>query len=103
MINLKALQDRIVAFKKKNHFDEKTIHWECCKLLVEVGEMAESILSEDDQLGNELADVINCVLYIAAVKQIDIEAELLKKIDIVEKRQYTMIDGIIHRTRNGEN
>lgn len=51
-------------------------------------------------LGEGLADVAIYLFGLAAILEIDLENEILKKVEKNKKREYKKIDGIFARTKD---
>jgi NTP pyrophosphatase (non-canonical NTP hydrolase) len=94
MIHLKTLQKEVVANKQEKGFNTTNIYQEFCLLHEEVSEACTAYMRKYDDLGEELADVAIFLLGIAELLNIDLEAEIIRKIAINKKRQYAYIDGV---------
>ncbi len=94
MIELKKIQSEVIDNKIKHGFNTTDICKEFCLLYGEVGEAYEAYRKKKDDLGEELADVAIYLLGISEILNIDLESEILKKIDINSKRKYEKINGV---------
>ena len=94
MIELKKIQSKVIDNKIKHGFNTTDICKEFCLLYGEVGEAYEAYRKKKDDLGEELADVAIYLLGISEILNIDLESEILKKIDINSKRKYEKINGV---------
>lgn len=94
MVNLKELQKRVVQNKIDKGFNTKDINMEFNLAYGELSEAFEAYLYNKEDLGEELADVIIYILGIAELLGINVEEELLNKIEKNRKRTYTVKDGM---------
>lgn len=94
MIELKKIQSEVIDNKIKHGFNTTDICKEFCLLYGEVGEAYEAYRKKKDDLGEELADVAIYLLGISEILNINLESEILKKIDINSKRKYEKINGV---------
>jgi len=97
MIDLKQLQARIYANKVAKGFNVTDIHMEFCYAHGELSEAFHAYNRKKDDLGEELADVTIYLLGLAEILGIDLEKEILSKVDKNEKRQYVQKDGVTIR------
>ena len=94
MIDLKQLQKTVYANKVAKGFNVTDIFQEFCYTYGELSEACDAYLNKKDDLGEELADVVLYLLGLAEILHINLEEEILKKIEKNEKRQYIQKDGI---------
>ncbi|MCL2831802.1 MAG: hypothetical protein FWD78_01400 [Treponema sp.] len=94
MIDLKALQKRVYANKVAKHFNVTDIYMEFCYAYGELAEASDAYIKKMDTVGEELADVVLYLLGLSEILGIDLEKELLRKIDINEKRKYIQQNGV---------
>ena len=86
MVDLKALQKAVYQNKVNHNFNVTDIPFEFCLLMTEV---AEAFRSRDtSEYGEELADIAIYLLGLAEIGGIDLEAEIVKKIEKNRKRKY---------------
>ena len=99
MIDLKELQDRIYANKQAKGFNTTNIELEFNCTYGELAEAWDAHIKKQADVGEELADVMIYVLSLARMLHVDLEAELLAKLDKNHKRTYSehVING--HRVR----
>lgn len=93
MVDLKMLQKMVVQNKVNKGFNTKDINMEFNLTYGELAEAYNAYMYNKDDLGEELADVVIYVLGIAELLGIDLETELVKKIDKNKKRRYIEEDG----------
>ena|SRR5690554_199087 len=88
MVELKKLQEEVIKNKVNKGFNIKDLNLE---FLLAYGELAEAFnayQNKEEALGEELADVVIYILGIAEMLDIDLEVELLKKIEKNKRRKY---------------
>ena len=102
MIDLTQLQKRVYQNKIAKGFNVTDIYKEFCYTYGELSEACEAYLKKKDDLGEELADVILYLLGLAEILGINLENEILNKIEKNEKRQYIQKDGINIRIEENE-
>lgn len=94
MLDLTALQKQIYQNKIDKGFNTKDVYKEFCYIYGELAEACNAYLMKEDNIGEELADVSIFLLGLAEILGIDLEAEILRKIKINEKRQYIQKNGV---------
>lgn len=88
MSKVSELQKRAWENKIKHGFNTTNVEREFCLLEGEVSEAYLAWLRGEEGFGLELADVFIYLTGIAEMNGIDLEAEILKKMEINEKRKY---------------
>jgi len=94
MIDLKELQKKVLQNKIEKGFNVTDIYMEFCYAYGELSEACDAYIKKKDDLGEELADVVLYLLGLSEILGIDLEKELLHKIDKNEKRKYIQKDGV---------
>lgn len=103
MTDLKKLQEEIYQNKVDKGFNTTDINLEFCYIYAELAEAYEAHKKGLPKLGEEIADVCIYLLGLAEILNINLEKEILRKVDINRKRQFKMIDGkIVRIEENGE-
>lgn len=97
MIDLKQLQKRVYENKVAKGFNVTDIYREFCYTYGEVAEACEAYIKKKDDIGEELADVVIYLLGLSEILNIDLEQEILNKINKNEHRQYIQKDGILYK------
>ena len=100
MADLKQLQERVYKNKIAKGFNVTDVYREFCYMFCELYEACEAYMDEKkrkDGIGEELADVMIYLLGLSEILGVDLEAELMKKIEINEKRKYINKDGVAIR------
>ena len=104
MIDLKELQRRIYENKVKQGFNTTDIPVEFCYINEELAEAYRAYRKELPDLGEELADVMIYIFGLAEILKIDLEKEILEKVEKNEKRKYKTMSNINNvRIEEGEN
>ena len=94
MVDLGKLQKRVYQNKVAKGFNVTDIYMEFCYAYGELSEACDAYLKKKEDLGEELADVVLYLLGLSEILGIDLEKELLSKIEKNEKRQYIQKDGV---------
>ena len=97
MIDLSKAQKRIYQNKLNQGFNVTDVYKEFCYTYGELTEACEAYMKKQDDVGEELADVAIYLLGLAEILGVDLEAEILKKMDKNEKRRYVQEDGVNKR------
>ena len=97
MIDLKQVQKRIYQNKVQKGFNVTDIYREFCYLHGELTEACEAYMQKRDDVGEELADVAIYLLGLAEILGVDLEKEILNKIDKNERRKYIQENGVNKR------
>jgi NTP pyrophosphatase (non-canonical NTP hydrolase) len=99
MIDLNKLQKQIYQNKVEKGFNITDVHKEFCFIHEEVAEANRAYYKRLPDLGEELADVAIYLLGLSEILKIDLEKEILKKIEKNEKREYEKVDGVLNRIK----
>jgi len=94
MIDLELMQKKVYENKIAKGFNVTDIFKEFCYTYGELSEACEAYLQKKDDLGEELADVVLYLLGLSEILGINLEKEIINKIEKNEKRQYIQKDGI---------
>lgn len=92
MLDTVALQKRIYENKVNKGFNVSNIYMEFCYIQGELSEAFHAYKRQKDDVGEELADVAIYLLGLAEILDIDLEKEILRKVEKNEKRIY--VDGV---------
>ena len=98
MVDLKQLQEKIYKNKIDKNFNVTDIYMEFCYLHIEVAEAIDAYYRQNGEIGEELADVAIYLLGLAEILGINLEDEILRKMEINEKRQYDIKGRIDNET-----
>jgi len=96
---IESLQKYIAQKIKERGFEDETVHERLLILAEEVGELINAVRhtsgmnvdqdrAADNEVGEEIADVINMVFAVAVKLDVDVEAEFTKKEKVIDKRNY---------------
>lgn len=89
----KELQKRVYQNKLDHNFNVTDVNLEFCYLYGEVGEAHAAWRDEKPDMGEELADIAIYLLGLAEILDVDLEDEVLRKMDINRRRRYEKVDG----------
>lgn len=92
MIDLKQKQKEVYQNKIEKGFSLDP-NFNFNLLYGEVGEAFEAYYKKHDDLGSEFADIVIYVMGLCETLGIDLEEEILKKIDKNKNRRYKKVDG----------
>ena len=99
MVDLKQIQKDVYQNKLNKGFNVTDVNKEFCLTYGEVAEAYEAWRKKKDDLGEEIADVLIYLLGLSESLNIDLETELLKKIEKNKHREYKVIDGVNTRVK----
>ena len=99
MVDLKQIQKDVYQNKLNKGFNVTDVNKEFCLTYGEVAEAYEAWRKKKDDLGEEIADVLIYLLGPSEILNIDLETELLKKIEKNKHREYKVIDGVNTRVK----
>ncbi len=97
MEDWKALQKQVYQNKLDHGFNVTDVNLEFCYLYGEVGEAFAAYCKHKPDLGEELADVAIYLLGLAEILGIDLEEQVVRKMEINQARRYQVIDGVLTR------
>ena len=102
MIDLNELSEQVYANKLEKHFNVTDVGMEICFLHGEVSELWDAYIRKRGSVGEEMADILIYLLGLSQILNVNLEQELLKKIEKNHRRVYKMIDGVNTRVSEGE-
>ena len=94
MIDFKKLQKDVYQNKINHGFNVTDINMEFCLTYGELGEAYMAWLKKKDDLGEEFADVVIYLMGLSEILGIDLETEIVNKINKNAKRVYTIKNGV---------
>ena len=100
MIDLPGLQREIYDNKIAKGFNLTNIEQEFCFIHEETAEAYRAYRKKLPDLGEELADVAIYLLGLAQILDIDLEKEILNKMEINKNRVYKMVDGDLTKIKS---
>lgn len=99
MIDLKKIQKDVYQNKLDKGFNVTDVNKEFCLTYGEMSEAYEAWRKGKDDVGEEIADIVIYLLGLSEILNIDLEDEMLNKINKNRHREYKIIDGITTRTK----
>lgn len=99
MIDLKQIQKDVYENKLNKGFNVTDINKEFCLTYGELSEAYEAWRKKKDDVGEEIADVIIYLLGLSEILKINLEKEIMLKIDKNKHREYKIIDGVNTRIK----
>lgn len=93
MVDLKKLQESVYQNKVNHGFNTQNVEFEFCLAYGEMAEAYQAYLKHKPDLGEELADVAIYLLGISEILGIDLEQEILRKMEKNRKRVYQKVNG----------
>ena len=102
MVDLGKIQADVYQNKVDKGFNVTDVEKEFCFLYGEVAEAYEAYRKKKDDLGEELADVMIYLLGLSEILGIDLEEELLRKVEKNKHRENKLINGVNTRIKDGE-
>lgn len=100
MIDLKEFQKIIYKNKVDKGFNITNIEKEFCSTYGELSEAYEAYRRKKDDLGEELADVVIYLLGMSEILGIDLEKEIINKVNKNADRVYKEVNGILEKVEN---
>lgn len=102
MIDLKKIQKEVYQNKVNKGFNTSDVNKEFCYIYGEVAEAFEAYRKKKDDLGEELADITIYLLGLSEILNINLEEEILKKVNKNNHRKYQVINGVNTRVEEYE-
>lgn len=99
MIDLKQIQKDVYQNKVDKGFNITDVNKEFCLTYGELAEAYEAWRKKKDDIGEEIADVVIYLLGLSEILGVDLESEMINKIEKNKKREYKMINGVNTRTK----
>lgn len=93
-MNMKEAQQLIYQNKVEKRWNISSIEKELCLMQGEIAEFYEAYRKHLPTVGEELADIGIYLMGIAEILHIDLEQEIMRKMDINRERQYAQINGV---------
>jgi len=102
MIDLKEIQKQVYQNKVDKGFNVTDVSMEFALTYGELSEAYEAWWKKKGNVGEEFADVMIYLLGLSEILEIDLEKELLNKMEINKNRVYKIIDGVVTKVENEE-
>ena len=96
-MDMKRLQKEIYQNKVDHDFNITDVPLEFCLLNGEVAEAFEAWKKHRDDVGEELADVAIYLMGLAEILGVDLESEILRKVEINKNRVYGVVAGVFQK------
>ncbi len=100
MLDLKKIQKETFENKVQKGFNTTDVNFEFGLTYGELAEAFNAYRKKLPDVGEELADVAIYLLGLSEMLDIDLEDEILKKVEKNKKREYKKVDGVNIRTKN---
>lgn len=100
MIDLQKLQKEIFENKVAKGFNVTDVGLEFSLTHEELSEAFHAYRKKLPDLGEELADVAIYLLGLSSILDINLEKEILKKVEKNKKREYKEINGVLTRIKD---
>ena len=100
MIDLQKLQKEIFENKIAKRFNTTDVGLEFSLTHEELSEAFHAYRKKFPDLGEELADVAIYLMGLSAILNINLEDEILKKVEKNKKREYKRTNGVLNRTKD---
>ena len=100
MIDIKSLQEEIMNNKVSKGFNTTDIPLEFMLLTGEVSEAFDAWRKKKSDLGEEIADIMIYLFGLAKMLNVDLENELVAKIEKNRERKYIRKNGILVKEEN---
>lgn len=97
MEDWKKLQKEVYQNKIDHNFNVTDVNLEFGLLYGEIGEAFTAYRKHLPDLGEELADVAIYLLGLAEILGVDLEDEVIRKMEINRKRRYQLVDGVLQK------
>lgn len=102
MVELKHLQALVMQNKIDHGFNTTNVEFEFCLAYGELGEAYQAYLKHKPDLGEELADVAIYLLGISEILGVDLEQEILNKMEKNRRRTYVKRGGEYIKIEGGQ-
>ncbi len=99
MIDLKKVQEEIWENKISKKFNTTDVNLEFCLTFDELAEAFRAYRKKLPDLGEEIADILIYLLSLSKMLNIDLEKEILGKLEKNKNREYNKVKGINIRTK----
>ena len=100
MIDLQKLQKEVFNNKIAKGFNTTDVGLEFSLTHAELSEAFHAYRKKLPDLGEELADVAIYLLGLSAILNINLEEQILKKVEKNKNRQYKKVNGVLTRIKD---
>jgi len=95
MVDLQQLQKQVYQNKIDKGFNVTDVYKEFCYTYIEMAEACDAYIKNKGNVGEELADVAIYLLGISEILGIDLEKEIISKMEKNKNRQYVQQNGVL--------
>ena len=95
MVDLNELQKQVYQNKLDKKFNVTDINMEFALTYGELSEAYDAWRKKKGNVGEEIADVIIYLLGLCEILNVNLEEELLNKIEVNKSRVYKNVDGVL--------
>lgn len=100
MIDLQKLQKEVFNNKIAKGFNTTDVGFEFSLTHEELSEAFHAYRKNLSDVGEELADVAIFLLGLSAILNVNLEEEIIKKVEKNKNREYKKVDGVLTRTKD---
>lgn len=100
MLDLKEIQKMVYQNKIDKWFNVENVHQEFALTHEELSEAYEAYYKNKPDVGEEIADVLIYLLGLSEILWVDLEDELVKKVEKNKWRKYEIIDWVLTRIKD---
>ena len=102
MLDLNEIQKQVYQNKLDKKFNVTDISMEFALTYGELAEAYDAWIKQKGNVGEEIADVVIYLLGLCEIIGVDLEKELLNKIQINKNRVYKEVNGVLTRIDDDE-
>ena len=100
MMDFRKLQKDVYQNKVDKGFNTTDVNKEFCLIYAELAEAYDAWLKKKDDVGEELADVVIFTMGLSEILGVDLESEIINKINKNSKRVYKTVDGVLMKVKS---
>lgn len=100
MMDFRKLQKAVYQNKVDKGFNTTDVNEEFCLTYAELAEAYDAWLKKKDDVGEELADVVIFTMGLSEILGVDLESEIINKINKNSKRVYKTVDGVLMKVKS---
>ncbi|CDD29853.1 mazG nucleotide pyrophosphohydrolase domain protein [Clostridium sp. CAG:433] len=100
MVDFRKLQKDVYQNKVDKGFNTTDVNKEFCLTYAELAEAYDAWLKKKDDVGEELADVVIFTMGLSEILGVDLESEIINKINKNSKRVYKTVDGVLMKVKS---
>ena len=100
MMDFRKLQKDVYQNKVDKGFNTADVNKEFCLTYAELAEAYDAWLKKKDDVGEELADVVIFTMGLSEILGVDLESEIINKINKNSKRVYKTVDGVLMKVKS---